>query len=115
MRFRAVIFDLDDTIHDKSATLRAVARHLFVDHGPAGAGVNENSWNTEFVRLNNLRIGKPEVFAMLANQFRLHIGRLRREETASLQGHSGLPHECGGKRELTSERSSRIAGRLSVC
>src|SRR5688500_2277889 len=71
MRFRAVIFDLDDTIHDKSATLRAVAGHLFVDHGLAGAGVNENSWNTEFVRLNNLRIGKPEVFARLKGQFRL--------------------------------------------
>jgi putative hydrolase of the HAD superfamily len=74
MRFRAVIFDLDDTIHDKTATLRAVAGRLFVDHGLAGAGVNESSWNTEFVRLNNLRIGKPEVFARLKDQFGLTEG-----------------------------------------
>lgn len=58
MRFRAVIFDLDDTIHDKSTTLRTVAARLFIDHGLSNAGVDENSWNREFVYLNNLRIEK---------------------------------------------------------
>jgi len=74
VRFRAVIFDLDDTIHDKSATLRAVAGRLFVDHGLAGVGVDESFWNTEFVRLNNLRIAKPEVFARLKDQLGLAEG-----------------------------------------
>jgi putative hydrolase of the HAD superfamily len=54
-----------------------VAGRLFVDHGLAGAGVNENAWNTEFVRLNNLRIAKPEVFARLEDQFRLTEGLTR--------------------------------------
>lgn len=71
MRFRAVIFDLDDTIHDKSATLRAVASRLFVDHGLSNVGVDENSWCLEFVHLNNLRIEKTEVFARLKDRFAL--------------------------------------------
>ncbi|WP_068634596.1 HAD family hydrolase [Thauera butanivorans] len=71
MRFRAVIFDLDDTIHDKSATLRTVAARLFIDHGLSNAGVDENSWNREFGYLNNLRIEKKEVFAKLKDRFAL--------------------------------------------
>jgi len=71
MRFRAVIFDLDDTIHNKSATLRAVASRLFADHRLSDVGVDETSWQPEFVHLNNLRIEKTEVFARLRDRFGL--------------------------------------------
>ena len=71
MPFRAVIFDLDNTIHDKSATLRAVAKRLHADHHLSSAGVKLDDWLTEFLALNNLRIEKTEVFERLKSAFTL--------------------------------------------
>lgn len=65
MRFHAVIFDLDDTIHDKSATLKWVGKRLHVDHQLDQLGVDLDAWLSNFVALNNLRIEKAEVFRRL--------------------------------------------------
>jgi HAD superfamily hydrolase (TIGR01509 family) len=69
MPLRAVIFDLDDTLHDKSATLRAVAKRLHADHGLSTGGVKLDDWASRFVALNNLRIEKIEVFEKLGIAF----------------------------------------------
>jgi phosphoglycolate phosphatase-like HAD superfamily hydrolase len=77
MPLRAVIFDLDDTLHDKSATLRAVAKRLHADHRLSAEGVKLDDWVSEFVALNNLRIEKPAVFERLRASFALR-GELSR-------------------------------------
>jgi len=71
MRFNAVIFDLDDTIHDKSSTLRAVAIRLYADHALSRAGVDLEKWSSAFLILNNQRIDKARVFAELQTTFAL--------------------------------------------
>lgn len=69
MHFRAVIFDLDDTLHDKSSTLRTVAKEQYYSFELASLGVDAKFWQTSFVDLNNLRIEKTEVFSRLAQLF----------------------------------------------
>jgi HAD superfamily hydrolase (TIGR01509 family) len=68
---RAALFDLDDTLHDKSATLRSVADRQFVEAGLADLGIAQTEWQARFVELNNRRIEKPVVFAALARTFEL--------------------------------------------
>lgn len=72
MRFNAVIFDLDDTIHDKSSTLRAVASRLYADHALSRAGVDLEKWNSMFLILNHQRIEKATVFAELKKAFAIN-------------------------------------------
>jgi putative hydrolase of the HAD superfamily len=71
MQLKAVLFDLDDTLHDKSATLRAVSNSQYLAASLARLGVDEHAWQESFVELNNLRIEKSEVFARLAKSFAL--------------------------------------------
>lgn len=74
MSLSAVLFDLDDTLHDKSATLRALARRQFASARLAQLGIAAASWEASFVAFNNERIEKAEVFNRLAIAFRLDAG-----------------------------------------
>lgn len=93
MPLRAVIFDLDDTLHDKSATLRAVARRLHADHGLSAQGVKLDDWVSEFVALNHLRIEKPDVFERLTASFALPgaLGRSLLEDCDANLGSQAQP------------------------
>ena len=71
MHLRAALFDLDDTLHDKSATLRVVAARQYAEANLAALGVSDSRWERAFVELNNLRIDKTEVFFRLSQQFGL--------------------------------------------
>lgn len=71
MNLRAVLFDLDDTLHDKSATLRAVAAKQYISGGLSSFGINESDWEAQYVNMNNLRIEKSEVFSRLRDRFSL--------------------------------------------
>jgi FMN phosphatase YigB (HAD superfamily) len=71
MNLQAVLFDLDDTLHDKSATLRAVAARQYVMGGLSSWGIQERDWASQYVELNNLRGEKTEVFARLRDRFSL--------------------------------------------
>ena len=73
MKISAVLFDLDDTLHDKSATLRSVASIQYKFTRLQEAGLFEVEWIDEFVRLNNLRIEKTEVFRLLQQRFSLSV------------------------------------------
>ena len=66
---QAVIFDLDDTLVDKSETLRAVAAIQYSSFSLNNFGVSFEDWKTQFVELNNLRIEKSEVFNRLGQRF----------------------------------------------
>jgi putative hydrolase of the HAD superfamily len=71
MPLLAVIFDLDDTLHDKSATLERVAATQFTEFNLASRGIAQSAWQERFVGLNNERIEKTEVFKRLATAFAL--------------------------------------------
>lgn len=71
MKLRAVLFDLDDTLHDKSATLRAVAEKQYALGDLAARGVPKDDWEVQFIELNNLRIEKTEVFHRLRARYAL--------------------------------------------
>jgi putative hydrolase of the HAD superfamily len=71
MELRAVLFDLDDTLHDKSATLQVIASSQFTAENLARYGIDEHAWQHTYLALNNLHIGKEEVFFRLGKQFRL--------------------------------------------
>jgi putative hydrolase of the HAD superfamily len=62
MKLRAVLFDLDDTLHDKSATLKIVADAQFLATDLEHYGVDRGTWQAAFIELNNLHIEKTEVF-----------------------------------------------------
>ncbi|MEQ5841206.1 HAD family hydrolase [Paraburkholderia acidicola] len=76
MRTRAVLFDLDDTLHDKSATLRAVSASQFRNFQLGTIGVNREEWESAFVELNNLRIEKTDVFRRLGQRFEISADRI---------------------------------------
>jgi HAD superfamily hydrolase (TIGR01549 family) len=94
MPLRAVIFDLDDTLHDKSATLQAVARRLHADHALSAESVMLDDWISEFVALNNLRIEKAEVFERLRASFSLPgaLGRSLLEDFDANLGSQAQPY-----------------------
>lgn len=71
MPLLAVLFDLDDTLHDKSATLQRVAGVQFNAFNLSGYGIAQVRWHEQFLGLNNQRIEKTEVFRRLATEFRL--------------------------------------------
>ncbi|WP_457332606.1 HAD family hydrolase [Rhizobacter sp. P5_C2] len=71
MNLLAVLFDLDDTLHDKSATLRIVAAKQHLMGGLSSLGIHESDWESHYVELNKLRIEKTEVFARLRDRFSL--------------------------------------------
>ncbi len=107
MTLSAVIFDLDDTLHDKSATLSRVGERQHADAGLASLGIALDAWLLSYIELNNQRIEKTEVFSRLASHFGLptsHESTLLRDFDANLGKHA-LPfagaHElvawCKGK------------------
>lgn len=69
MSLRAVVFDLDDTLHDKSATLRRIAQAQYAKADLGALSVAANDWESRYVSLNNERIEKTDVFARLAAEF----------------------------------------------
>ena len=71
MTLRAVLFDLDDTLHDKTATLKRVASIQYESGGLAALGVGVDAWLRHYVNLNNQRIEKTAVFSKLAFAFAL--------------------------------------------
>ncbi len=73
MTFDAVLFDLDDTLHDKSATLQLVASSLYRQAGFEEAGIDAQEWQATFLDLNRLRIEKTEVFLRLRQRFRFSV------------------------------------------
>jgi putative hydrolase of the HAD superfamily len=100
MRARAVLFDLDDTLHDKSATLRIVASCQFQEFSLADRGVPAVHWEAACVELNNLRIEKAEVFSRLGQRFALEeklVGALLEHFDQTLGRHA---RPTDGAREL---------------
>ncbi|MBX3618933.1 MAG: HAD family hydrolase [Rhizobacter sp.] len=71
MTLQAALFDLDGTLHDKSATLRRVADIQYGNAKLNTLGIAQSAWATAYVQLNNLRIEKSEVFGRLASTFAL--------------------------------------------
>ena len=83
----AVLFDLDDTLHDKSATLSRVGEIQHAEAGLAALGVDLGGWLHDYIELNNRRIEKTEVFSKLASTFGLPAGleaKLREDFDANL-------------------------------
>jgi putative hydrolase of the HAD superfamily len=108
MTLGAVLFDLDDTLHDKSATLNRVGELQHAEAGLAALGVGLDAWLIDYIELNNQRIAKTEVFSKLASRFGLPTGleaRLLKDFDANL-GKLAVPfagaHElvawCKGRR-----------------
>lgn len=71
MPLDAVLFDLDDTLHDKSATLRAFGLSQLARLTLADSHLSPDFWMERFITLNNQRIPKSEVFDVLASDFGL--------------------------------------------
>jgi len=69
--FQAILFDLDDTLHDKSYNLAAFAQAQFAAYTLAKHGIELSHWTSRYVDFNNLRIEKTEVFARLRAAFKL--------------------------------------------
>lgn len=88
---RAILFDLDDTVHDKSATLLKVARSLHEAARLENIGIQAEEWEASFVALNNARMEKTEVFSQLAERFGIAgmlRDRLLRDFDANLGAHA---------------------------
>jgi len=95
MKPRAVLFDLDDTLHNKSATLKVVADAQFVEVDLQRYGVDRAAWQAAFIELNNLRIEKTEVFERLAKHFILpaDLAATLLEDFDRNLGSMALPYE----------------------
>jgi HAD superfamily hydrolase (TIGR01509 family) len=70
---RAVLFDLDNTLHDKKATLRRMPADQFAAFGLTQLGVDAADWTTRYGQLNQQRISKTRVFEALSLHFQLPI------------------------------------------
>jgi putative hydrolase of the HAD superfamily len=71
MALRALLVDLDDTLHDKGASTTLVAQRQYEWAQLATRGVEQDDWIAAYVALNDLRIEKTEVFARVGHQFKL--------------------------------------------
>lgn len=69
---RAVIFDLDDTLHDKTANLIAMASFQYTTERLHDLGINAQQWEYDYVEINNIHIPKPEAFSRLSQKFQLN-------------------------------------------
>lgn len=70
MILKAVLFDLDDTLHNKSETLRIFAQKQY-ESVLVSLDIDKDIWINQYIELNNLRIEKTEVFNRLQMQFNL--------------------------------------------
>lgn len=109
MSLHAVLFDLDDTLHDKSANLRTFAAAQYVRAGLRALGVAAQQWEVQYVALNNLRIEKTEVFERLGSLFHLapSLSRSLREAFDADSGRTTAPYP-GVHQLLRSLRESGI-------
>jgi len=107
MYLQAAIFDLDDTLHDKSSTLEAFASWQFFCAGLAEFGIDLSAWQRIYVGLNNLRIEKTEVFDRLSSHFGLPdtLHRTLMKEFDHELGRHAVPFD--GAIALLSECKSR--------
>jgi len=108
MKLQAVLFDLDDTLHDKTATLREVAARQYVAGQLASLGIEEDDWESGYVELNNLRIEKTQVFDRLRDRYSLSSGlaEMLRADFDDNLGVSAKPYAGA----LTLVRSCRALG-----
>ena len=74
MTLGAVLFGLDDTLHDKSATLSRVGEIQHAEAGLAELGVDLGGWLHDYIELNNRRIEKTAVSSKFASTFGLPAG-----------------------------------------
>ncbi|MFW1141678.1 HAD hydrolase-like protein [Vibrio parahaemolyticus] len=63
-----IIFDLDDTLHDKSASLKSYADEL-LNTTLNNLDVPEQRFVSEFIAQNNVIQSKTQVFSVLAERF----------------------------------------------
>ncbi len=70
-RLKAVLLDLDGTLHDKDATLRMVAARQHGQFGLRSLGVPAPAWEQHCLTLNRQSISKADVFAQLQARFAL--------------------------------------------
>lgn len=68
---KAILFDLDDTLHDKSSTLQCMAKRQFSEFSLADMGVDVQYWTKSYLQHHNELIPKTEVFELLKNEFEL--------------------------------------------
>jgi putative hydrolase of the HAD superfamily len=71
MALRALLIDLDDTLHDKAASTAIVAERQYGWAQLKARGVQKDHWIATYVALNDLRIEKTEVFMRVGRQFEL--------------------------------------------
>ena len=71
MPLRALLIDLDDTLHDKAASTTLVARNQYQWAQLEARGVQQDEWIADYVALNDMRIEKTEVFTRVGQQFKL--------------------------------------------
>lgn len=90
----AVIFDLDDTLVDKSATLLRVAALQYSHFSLGTFEIDQQDWNEQYVRLNNLRIEKSDVFERLGKRFALsrELQALLFSDFDTILGHNVTPN-----------------------
>ena len=65
------MFDLDGTLHEKSATERIIAAEQFEHFALAALGIELEAWTGAFSEVHNQRIEKRYVFAELGKRFGL--------------------------------------------
>ncbi|WP_255989482.1 HAD family hydrolase [Chitinolyticbacter albus] len=112
MPIAAVVFDLDDTLHDKSATLRLFALQQYDRYTLRQHGVNERDWLARYVALHTELLPKPAVFLALGQGFGLPpelVDALATDFDRRLGLHA-VPFP--GARELVHE--ARAAGALTA-
>ena len=71
MPLRAVLFDLDDTLHDKSATQHLVAADQFDRFALNTHGIDPSAWIVAFDAVHDMRIEKSAAYAELGRRFGL--------------------------------------------
>jgi putative hydrolase of the HAD superfamily len=72
LRGRAVLFDLDGTLHDRDAGLAAFVARQHADLGLDALGVPVGAWTRRFVELDRGgRVWKDAVYARLCEEFAL--------------------------------------------
>ena len=78
MELRAVLFDLDDTLHDKSATLKVIAAAQFAAENLARHRIDGHDWEQAYLALNRLHVEKEEAFYRLGKRFGLPVAMRER-------------------------------------
>lgn len=78
MALRALLIDLDDTLHDKAASTTLVARSQYQWAQLEARGVHQDKWIEDYVALNDMRIEKTEVFMRVGQEFMLETELIER-------------------------------------